>query len=90
MSVFPLRCLEAELCLIFDDQNEITVKAASSTPLSVPEWGEIEFSLPKFDRHREIVAMEWRFRRTQGVPFGILNISQEAAGINLDNIYLVP
>ena len=90
MSVFPLRCLDAEICLIFDDQSEITVKADSGTPLSTPEWGEIEFLLPKLDPSKEIVAMEWRFHRTLGVPFGILNIAQEAAGINLDNIYLVP
>ena len=90
MSVFPLRCLDAELHLIFADQSTITVKANSGTPLSAPEWGEIEFLLPKSNCHKEIVAMEWHFHRTQGIPFGILNIAQEAAGINLDNIYLVP
>lgn len=90
MSVFPLRCLDAELHLIFADQSRITVKADGGTPLSTPEWGEIEFLLPKLDPSKEIVAMEWRFHRTPGVPFGILNIAQEAAGINLDNIYLVP
>jgi sialate O-acetylesterase len=90
MSVFPLRCLEAELHLFLSDESKITVKAPAGTPLSTLEWGEIEFPLPSIDDGVTIKAMEWIFRRTPGVPFGILNIAQEAAGINLDNIYLVP
>ena len=34
--------------------------------------------------------MEWHFHRTPGIPFGVVNSPKEAAGINIDNIYLVP
>ena len=90
MSVFPLRCLEAELHLHLSDESKITVKAQTGTPLSTPEWGEIEFPLPSIDDGVTIKAMEWHFRRTPGIAFGVVNSANEAAGINLDNIYLVP
>jgi len=91
MSVFPMRCLEAELHLILaDDEGTVTVKASNKTKCPTPEWGEIEFPISHIKEGAKIAAMEWHFHRTPGIPFGVVNSPKEAAGINIDNIYLVP
>ena len=89
MGVFPMRCLVAELHLVID--GEVTrIPASEAKPLSVPGWGEIEFSLADIPADARISAMEWHFRRTKGEAFGVVNTAKEADGINLDRIYLVP
>ena len=64
--------------------------AKEATPLETPGWGEIEFPLSDIAPETVITAMEWRFRRTEGVAFGVVNSAKEADGINLDRIYLIP
>ena len=89
MGVFPMRSLVAELHLIIDGRAKV-ITASGVKPLAVPGWGEIEFSLSDIQPGTVITAMEWHFRRTEGVAFGVVNSAKEADGINLDRIYLVP
>ena len=89
MGVFPMRALVAELHLIVNGE-EVVIPASEPKPLATPAWGEIEFSLADIQPGATVSAMEWRFRRTEGVAFGVVNSAKEANGINLDRIYLVP
>ena len=83
-----MRSLVAELHIITGDGVKV-IPAKEATPLETPGWGEIEFSLSDLNES-SITAMEWHFRRTEGVAFGVVNSAKEADGINLDRIYLVP
>ena len=89
IGVFPMRALVAELHLIINGED-VVIPASEPKSLSTPAWGEIEFSLADIQPGADISAMEWRFRRTEGVAFGVVNTAKEANGINLDRIYLVP